>query len=155
VASARETHGDPAPVAPLDTSRPTTAGRRHDLQRDERLGGHTIARHVARPDRDLRERLRHERLAAASTYVDLETAERVVAETLAQSASRIEAWQRRRGPRPNLALRYRGPRLEPIGRTLLAGRPDPVPSYDAVVILRWDAGTQEAYVLTSYPEVRR
>jgi len=58
---------------------------RYDLERDEKRGGHTLARHVGRSDADLGERLRRERqISAASTYTDRATAERVVALALAQ-----------------------------------------------------------------------
>jgi hypothetical protein len=50
---------------------PTSAGRaaeRYDLSKDEERGGHTLERHVARADEELRQRLRRERnISAAST----------------------------------------------------------------------------------------
>jgi hypothetical protein len=128
---------------------------RYDLGPDERRGGHTLARHVAKSDDDLRRRLEREAISAASTYSDRDTAERVVFETLRRSQGRIEAWTARRGGRPNLALRYRGSRDRPIGRMLARGARTSVPSTDAVVVLRWDMRRDDFYVLTSYPEGRR
>lgn len=125
----------------------------HDLARDEARGGHTLSRHVGRSDAELRERLRRERhIAAASTYTDRATAEAVVTATLDRAARRVEAWRRRRGPRPNLVLDYRGDRV--IGRALLRGRRAPRPCTAALVVLRWDEAAGDDYVLTSYPEVR-
>ena len=126
-----------------------------DLAAAERLGGHTLARHVGRTDDDLRERLRREPdIAAASTYSDRQTAERVVAETLRRSSRRMEAWSARTGSRPNLALDYRGESGQPIGRSLRRGDARVRACTDAVVVLRWHASGLP-YILTSYPECRQ
>ena len=131
------------------------AADRYDLARDESRGGHTLARHVGRSDEQLRERLRREpQISTASTYIDRTTAERVVARTLARHRGRIDQWVGRNGPRPNLALGYRGERGQPIGRSLTRGSALPAPCSDAVVVLRWD-GRRGFFVLTSYPEVSR
>jgi hypothetical protein len=125
-----------------------------DLASAERFGGHTLARHVGRTDDELRERLRREpNIAAASTYPDRQTAERVIAETLSRSSRRVETWRARTGSRPNLALDYRGEPGQPIGRSLRRGDSRVRACADAVVVLRWhDSGLP--YVLTSYPECR-
>ena len=134
---------DPAPRAPAA-----------DLAAAERLGGHTLARHVGRTDDELRERLwREPGIAAASTYPDRRTAERIVAVTLQRSARRIEAWSARAGSRPNLALDYRGQAGETVGRSLRRGDTSVRSCPDAVVVLRWHA-SGAYYVLTSYPECR-
>jgi Bacterial CdiA-CT RNAse A domain len=149
-------------TVPVDTPAPkprghesaTAPAERHDLQADERKGGHTLARHVARTVAQLRERLEREpRISAASSYTSQALAERTVARTLARNAARVTAWTTRSGNRPNLALDYRGPRDEIIGRSIRRGR-DPVDCSDAVVVLRWD-GSRGHYVLTSYPEAAR
>lgn len=129
---------------------------RRDLARDEAMGGHTLARHVGRTDDQLRERLERERgISAASTYTDRSTAERVVAETLDQAAGRIRDWASRRGPRPNLALRYRSPDGRTIGSSLERGDSRARPCTGALVVLRWDDRRHAYFVLTSYPEGSR
>jgi hypothetical protein len=152
-----------APVAaPARPGQPTARGEaraeadgRYDLQRDEKRGGHTLARHVGKSDQELRDRLRREpRISAASTYSDLGTAERVVARALDRERARVDKWLGRRGSRPNLALDYRGDQREPIGRSLTRRSSRPVACSDAVVVLRWD-GRRGFFVLTSYPEVSR
>jgi hypothetical protein len=136
----------------IASARPTD---RYDLERDERRGGHTLARHVGQSDADLSQRLRREpNISAASTYTDRDTAERVVGLALAQHRTRINHWLGRQGPRPNLALDYRSPRAEPIGRSLIRRGRQAVVCTNAVVVLRWD-GRDAFYVLTSYPEVSR
>jgi len=143
----------PAPAAartPLAPARPV--GR--DLRADERAGGHTLARHVARTDDELRSRLARERgVSAASTWNDEPTAARVIQSILDRAGRRVDRWAERAGPRPNLALDGRG--TETIGRSLARGAPAPVPVACAVVVLRWDAAREDYYVLTSYPEACR
>jgi len=124
----------------------------YDLGRDEQRGGHTLARHVARTDDELRERLECERsISAASTWTDRETAETVVAEALAAEHGRVESWTRRGFPRTNLALHYNAGRG--IGRSLRRGDSRTVECAGAVVVLRAD-GPESFYVLTTYPEAR-
>ena len=129
-----------------------TATARYDLGRDEARGGHTLARHVARTDDELRERLARERnISAASTWTDRETAETVVAEALAAERNRVESWMRRGSPRANLALHYSAGRV--IGRSLRRGDARPVDCFSAVIVLRTH-GLESFYVLTTYPEAR-
>jgi hypothetical protein len=124
-----------------------------DLALDEAQGGHTLGRHVGRSDQELRQRLSRERnIAAASTYSDRETAERVVGTVLNQQREKIQHWLDRTGEHPNLTLDYEGE--QPIGRTLRRGASEPAPCSHAVVVLRY-AGGGQYYVLTSYPECRR
>jgi hypothetical protein len=124
---------------------------RYDLGADERQGGHTLERHVARTDEQLRERLKREPgIVAASTYTDRDTAERVVARTLASRRPQVEAWLDRSGERPNLVLDYHDPDDKPIGRSLERGSKDVVPCQDAILVLRWTNG-RNFYVLTTYP----
>ena len=126
------------------------AAERYDLERDEERGGHTLARHVARTDEELRDRLRHEgSISAASTWKDRETAEETIAEALHVERGRIESWTRRGFPRANLALHYEAKR--DIGRSLRQGKTQAVPCRDALIVLRAD-GPDGFYVLTAYPE---
>jgi hypothetical protein len=146
--SAQGPRRDRAPVA--------TQAPRRDLMADERCGGHTVARHVGKTNPQLAERLRQQRdISAASTYPDLQTAETVVGAALAAERAKIAAWAARRGPRPNLALRYRWPGEKPIGRSWQRGRIAPNGCFHAVVVLRWDVDRNAFCVLTSYPEVDR
>ena len=131
---------------------PRGATNRYDLSRDEERGGHTLARHVARTDDELRERLARERnISAASTWTDRETAETVVAEALASERGRVDSWMRQGYPRANLALHYKAGRV--IGHSLRRGDAQTVECSSAVIVLRAD-GPASFYVLTTYPEAR-
>ena len=128
------------------------AAERYDLGKDEERGGHTLERHVARTDEELRERLRREgNISTASTWTDRETAEETIAEALRAERGRIESWMRRGYPRANLALHYEAGR--DIGRSLRQEEPHAVRCRDAVIVLRAD-GPNTFYVLTAYPEAR-
>lgn len=127
-----------------------------DLARDEASGGHTLARHVGQTVGQLGRRLEGEHgISSASTYTDRATAERVVAETLAQASARVRNWASRRGPRPNLPLHYRSPDGRTIGSSMERAGSRVRPCAGALVVLRWDDGRHAYFVLTSYPEVRR
>jgi hypothetical protein len=151
------------PASASPSWRPASAGRvtavsaaSRDLSRDEAMGGHTLARHVGRTDDQLRERLQREPgISAASSYADRATAERTVAAALEQAGFRLRDWLNRRGPRPNLALHYRGVDGRPLGSTLERGSSRPRPCTGAVVVLRWDDRRGQYFVLTSYPETSR
>ena len=138
----------------VSSAGPFRSASRHDLSQDQAAGGHTLSKHVGRTDDDLRQRLEREpNIAAASTYTDRETAERVVGTVLEQNRDKIARWLSRPGRHPNLVLDYGGDPAHPIGRTLRRGETTPQPCSHAVVILRW-RGDSEYYVLTSYPECR-
>ncbi len=142
-----------AAVAPRSRAAPAPAGH-YDLARDERRGGHTLARHIGRSDAELRDRLRRERsISAASTWTDLPTAETTVARALDDSAARLARWSASTGRRANLALDWKG--TETVGRSLTRGARSAQPVSCAVVVLRWDDAGESWFVLTTYPEVCR
>lgn len=131
-------------------------GALYDLQADERMGGHTLERHVGKTDEELAARLRREpNISAASTYADVMTARRIVALAIARARGRIDAWESRTGSRPNLVLNYQTPDAEPIGRSLSRGQRVSRPAERALVVLRWYERERRWIVLTSYPETRR
>jgi len=136
--------------ASASADRAGARGERYDLERDEKLGGHTLEKHVGRSDAELRERLEREpNISAASTWTDRETAERTIAEALHAERGRVENWMRRGRPRANLALHYYAGRV--IGRSLRQGDNRTMDCTRAVIVLRAD-GEGGFYVLTAYPE---
>jgi len=55
--------------------------------------GHTVSKHVGKDDAYLRERLAREtRIPAATTFVDIETAEQAVEQVLAQNRLQVAQW---------------------------------------------------------------
>jgi len=143
-------------LARLDRATPSGAQRggasldEGRLAADEAAGGHTLARHVGRTDRQLAARLRREpSIGAASTFVDRQTAERAVAVTLERHRARIERWLAGRSG-ADLALELRGGAGEALGRVLLRGTREPVAATGARVVLR-RRGEGGFFVLTAYP----
>jgi len=151
--SADADHRPTPPPAPGPRASTPNASWDVDLERDEGRGGHTIARHVGRTDAQLQARLRRESISAASTYPDLETAERAVRRTLDEHTGRVQVWVNRRAPKANLAIRHRARDGLPTGRILARGAPQSRDAHGAVVVLRWRG--EGWYVLTSYPEEAR
>lgn len=129
----------PRGATPRDaTPRDSIHGGLYDLQADEQLGGHTLARHVGKSDADLLDRLRRERrISAASTYPDLDTARRVVAAAVSESRGRIDTWARRAGSRPNLVLHYAQADRQSIGQSMARGARVSAICTRALVVLRW------------------
>lgn len=131
------------------------AAKKRDLLRDEKRGGHTLARHVGLSDAQLRERLRKDqRISAASTYPDRATAEAAVTAAIAASRKRVDGWVNREGSRANLVIDWPGDGRV-LGRSLRRGAKAPVPCTRALVVLKWDPEAEIYYVLTSYPEATR
>ena len=121
------------------------------LSQDERLGGHTLRKHVAKSEEDLRRRLRSEEyIFNDSTYTDRATAEHVVGAAIGQSQEQIQSWLNQ-SSHPNLVLEYDG--TEAIGRSMHRGEVHSRPCTHALVVLKY-GGPNRYYVLTSYPECR-
>lgn len=128
----------------------------YDLQRDEQRGGHTLARHIARTDQQLDDRLRQEpNISAASTWADELTARRAVWQAVQDNQARIQSWASRQGNRPNLVLNYVQRAGAPLGRSLRRGQRVSQPCDRALIVLRWQDRERRWIVLTSYPETRR
>lgn len=147
----------PAHAQALRQAPPASADAQlYDLQRDERIGGHTLARHVGRTDQQLADRLRQEtNISAASTWADELTARRAVWQAVQDNKARIEAWASRQGSRPNLVLNYVQRTGGPLGRSLRRGQRVSQPCDRALIVLRWQERDRRWIVLTSYPETRR
>jgi toxin YxiD len=133
-------------------ARNTPGSGRFDLSTDEDRGGHTLKKHVGQTDEELRERLQRElNIAAASTWMDRDTAEKTVGEALRINRGKIENWKRRGYPRSNLALHFNAGRV--IGRSMRHGESQSSPCTRAVIVLKAD-GAENFHVLTTYPEAR-
>ena len=120
-----------------------------DLSVDDAKGGHTLKRHVGKTDDELRQRLKTERVSAASTYIDRVTAEAAIGTAIAENKERIQNWLNKVGSHPNLVLDYTADK--PFGRTLHRGDTEPQTCSHAVVVLKFDP-PKDYHVVTSYPQ---
>ena len=142
------------PKPPPRVTEPTThaaldAANRYDLVRDETRGGHTLERHVAKNDAELRERLQNEDISSDSTYSDRAIAEMAVAAAIRENSSKINRWLHRPGGHSNLVLDYDSG--SPVGKSMRRGEARSFPCSHAVAILKF-VSASDYYVLTSYPD---
>lgn len=121
------------------------------LQQQEGLGGHTIARHVGKTDRQLVERLIDApRISAASTYPDLATATTNIQAALTANANTLNNWVVSASVGEKRAVNYQAG--APVGR--VATRPPSLSNITgssrlrAVMKKTADGG---CLLLTSYP----
>ena len=80
--------GAEGPDAPDGTGQVPGGG----LEAHEDAGGHLIERHVGKSEEWLVDRVRRENISAASSFVDLPTAEHFVSATIGEHQDRIDAW---------------------------------------------------------------
>jgi RHS repeat-associated protein len=135
------------PVAPV-LSTPTPPVVSTWLRYHERLGGHTLARHVGKTGQQLIARLRTSNVPASSTFFDEEGAERMVALTISSQRPAIQAWLRQ-NPTYNRAFVYRGTTV--IGQLVKRGSTRVEQVTNVRVVLRGD-GRGGYYIRTAYPE---
>lgn len=123
------------------------------LADDERVGGHTIERHVGRSEADLRQRLRADpRLFRASSFDTLEDAEAAVNEALRHNADRIAGWLRE-NPRDGQPRAFYLSTSRTLGHGMDRRNWQLRPYSDARVVLRRTSRLDRGfYVLTAYPE---
>ena len=137
--SARDDRGSPGRSDPF----------RRSLREHDRLGGHTVSRHVGKSRSWLKRRLRRSRrIRAASSFRNYRVAQKVVHKTLRKNKRRIRRWLKNARPRARLALRYRGGKV--IGYGIRRGSRRFRDLKKARVILR-ALNRRDFIVLTAYP----
>jgi hypothetical protein len=121
-----------------------------DLAAEEAAGGHTIARHVAKDDAFLLNRLATESaIPAAGTFASLREAEQVVSDALRANQVAITQWAAS-GVQKTLPLTYQAGR--DIGTVILRGTTAPRAAQAVRIVLRRTTIAQKVYfVLTAYP----
>lgn len=116
------------------------------------IGGHTIARHVAKTDADLLARLASSRIPAASTFVSLQEAERAISAVVRANRTQIATWARTAaiGNRQAfiMAAGHGG-----VGRVMVRGATNSVAGQTVRVVLKKEAFNGKLYyILTAFPE---
>jgi hypothetical protein len=132
-----------------------TAGR-IDLIRHEataanpRLGGHTIAKHVGKTEEQLKKRLMLEpHLRFASSFIDLQTAERAISEVMRAQALQIQRWAS--SATRNSTLRIIGDVGHTVGYTLARGAGTVSNSTKIMIIAKMTAYNEMPYfILTAF-----
>ena len=121
------------------------------LETQETAGGHTIARHVGKPEQWLLDRLaKQPKIPAASSFTDLEKARLGIRAALASHRARINNWAASTGRNKRRAWDYDGQYI--IGQVIERGAaPGEISrSSDLKVVLQAD-GEGGCTLLTAYP----
>ncbi|MBO1579911.1 RNase A-like domain-containing lipoprotein [Bacillus sp. XF8] len=112
--------------------------------------GHTIERHVGKTEDQLKERLRTDKVSAASTYYDKETATKAVKDSLKQHEQEIEKWLKN-SKENRLVLNTK--HSFPVGKTVLKkdmSVKDKLMN-TVTVLARDKSGSLGFKIITSYP----
>lgn len=121
------------------------------LAAEEAAGGHTIARHVARTEAQLRQRLVNQPgIPAASSFRNLREAERAVTAVVRANRAAIETWAKSATTAQKLTLTY--PVGRDVGYGVVRGSAQLVNMSKVILVLRKTVAQNRVYfVLTSFP----
>jgi hypothetical protein len=125
--------------------------RMHEAKAGSWVGGHTIEKHVARTEAQLRERLANETdRKVVSSFTNLETAERVISRVMQANASRIRNWSQSSVTYP---LILKGSAGENAGYGIVRTTGKLVPLSNVQIVLRRkEYNGMPYYILTSFLE---
>ena len=127
----------------------STSARGSWIQYHERLGGHTLARHIGKTDAQLVTRLQQStRIRGASTFLNQAIAESVISQTIKRNRSTIRQWLSSGSSDP-LVLQFTSRNV--IGRGILRSEQTVYSMTNARVLLR-RSPNGGYYVHTAYPE---
>ncbi|PEZ06392.1 hypothetical protein CN326_10800 [Bacillus sp. AFS018417] len=112
--------------------------------------GHTLERHVGKTEEQLKERLRTDKVSAASTYYDKETATKAVKDSLKQHEKEINTWLKE-SKENRLVLNTK--HAFPVGKTVLKKDMRVKDGLrNTVTVLQKDKGSELGFkIITSYP----
>jgi hypothetical protein len=126
-------------------------GGRISLLEHEAMGGHTMTKHVAQREEQLRARLLAERrIPAATTYRSLASAEEAISDALRVNAARIRTWSARATEAQRLRITYTSPKS--IGYGVVRATDRLVEMREIIIVLvKINRQGKTYFVLTSYP----
>ncbi|MFA5123676.1 RNase A-like domain-containing protein [Zavarzinia sp.] len=123
----------------------------NEAAQGSRLGGHTIAKHVAMPEMELRARLAASpALKAASTFRSLDVAERTLYQALRANRAMIEAWARSAVPGSRRAFEFTAREVVGEGVVRASGKLETMRRVRFVLKMEAYNGTPY-YILTAFP----
>jgi RHS repeat-associated protein len=119
------------------------------LQAHERMGGHTLARHVGRTVPQLAGRLlSNPKLTSASTFTNRAVAEASISGTLQANSQRVQAWL---ASASNARLPLNHDVGTAVGEVLSRGAVNPTTASNVFVLLQKNAASPVGYhIVTSY-----
>lgn len=121
------------------------------LAEEEAVGGHTIARHVARTEQQLQARLASEtRIPAASSFGSVSAAEDVLSQAVRVNAGQIRAWATTAGQGQRLRLIFDAGKNIGYGVLRSTGKLQDMQKV-LMVLEKTNQGGKIYFILTSYP----
>jgi RHS repeat-associated protein len=112
-------------------------------------GGHLVEKHVGKSLDYLQQRLATENINVASSFTNLQSANKVIAATLDNSQKDIDRWLEN-GLSPRLSVEYSG--SSKIGYGIIRGESDVRSFSDASIVLeRSSSSSAGFFILTGYP----
>jgi hypothetical protein len=122
-----------------------------DLMAEEAAGGHTIARHVGKTEVELRAGLvRDTRIPAASSFRNIEEAERFVSDALRRNAAGIQSWAANAAVGRDYQIVYRTGQAVGYGVLRSTGALEPM-SGMRMFLRKTTLANKIYFVLTAYP----
>jgi len=121
------------------------------LEEQEQRGGHTLAFHVAKSDRQLLDRLSQDRrLREESSFSDATIAEKSVQSALQKNRAQIENWAAKAKPRQRHAWHFRAEEIVGRGATRPAG-PDHIEDRTGITAVVMKVADGSCILFTAYP----
>lgn len=122
------------------------------LAAEEAAGGHTIARHVARTETQLRQRLvQQPGISSASTFRTLTDAEKFVSAALRANAAAIRQWSQTAAVGATKSFTYSANNIG-VGVVRVTGKLEQMNNM-VVVVRKTQVGQKIYFVLTAYPKL--
>ncbi len=121
------------------------------LENHEKIGGHTIERHVARPESYLKSRVKRD-INEASSFINEAVAEQVISQALYQNRKKISDWvsDKQSGDRLVFEVKTK----VPTGYGIRKGEHKVSNRYGARVVLQYSK-SKGRFILTAYPHKRK
>ncbi|MFV0431607.1 MAG: RNase A-like domain-containing protein [Alphaproteobacteria bacterium] len=139
----------PAKIEQVDINAPVQGW----LQTHERMGGHTIEKHVNKSDDYLKNRFKASNINEASSFLSLNLAEQVIAVGLWQNITELMDWMENPKGSDRLVIIAKDSAV--VGRGLRRGDSRTYPRYGARIVLQKTKDKKSAFILTAYPTDRR
>jgi hypothetical protein len=121
------------------------------LAEEEAVGGHTIARHVARTEEQLQARLTAEaRIPAASSFQSVRVAESVISDAFRVNAGQIRSWAAGAGNLSRMRIVYTAEKAVGYGVVRATGKLEDMRKV-LIVLQKTSQAGKAFFILTAYP----
>lgn len=123
------------------------------LQSHEDAGGHTIERHVNKPDSYLKKRVSSGRIFEATSFSSLTAAEQIITLGLWENIKELSEWMKDSKGADRMVIEATDKTI--IGKGIRKNEPKISPRYGVRIVLQKTKDKKSAFILTAYPHKRR